>query len=81
MLKPWTRRLQAGGAYMLVFTLNAFKPFYEPQKEADLPDIRIFRTKCGKPRRISFDDLENVYSLSDFCQCRQFARRFAKVRR
>ncbi len=55
---------------MIIHTSNAFKTFDEPFKEPDLPDIRIYCAKCGNPQRIAFDDLEDVLSHSDYCDCR-----------
>ena len=46
----------------------------ETEEEADLPDIRVYCGICGKPIRIACDDLESVYSRSDYCQCHKHTR-------
>lgn len=46
-----------------------FKTFARHVKQLNLSDIRYFCSNCWKPQLIAFDDLETVYSLSDFCQC------------
>ncbi len=30
---------------------------------------RVFCAECGRPRRMADDDLEEIFSESDFCQC------------
>gem|GEM_PF-2235201 len=30
---------------------------------------RVFCADCGRPRRMADDDLEEIFSESDFCQC------------
>jgi len=48
---------------------SRFKSFDEIDEYSILPDVREYCPNCYKPRRIAFDDLETVYSLSDYCRC------------
>lgn len=48
---------------------NGFKAFARHVKKLNLSDIRYFCSDCWKPQPIAFDDLEAVYSRSDFCHC------------
>lgn len=33
------------------------------------PAARFFCADCGRPRKMKDDDLEEIFSRSDFCRC------------
>jgi|WetSurMetagenome_2_1015567.scaffolds.fasta_scaffold04887_11 hypothetical protein len=45
------------------------KSFAKHAKKLNLSYIRYFCSNCLKTLQIAFDDLEAVYSRSDFCHC------------
>lgn len=32
---------------------------------------RVFCAECGRPRKMKDDDLDEIFSRSDYCQCRR----------
>jgi hypothetical protein len=48
---------------------KGFKSFDETYEYLILPYVRECCLNCYKPGSIAFDDLETVYSRSDFCKC------------
>lgn len=47
----------------------AFKSFDQSFRYSDSVSERIFCSKCCKPIQMPDDDLEDIYSRSDFCVC------------
>jgi hypothetical protein len=51
-----------------------FKPFLDQRKVPEVSESRVFCGDCLKPRKMYSDDLEDLLSRSDFCNCK---RRYA----
>jgi hypothetical protein len=62
-------------SYMPIYNVSEFKPFLDQRKVPDVSENRVFCGECLKPRKMYSDDLEDVLSRSDFCQCLRAARR------
>ena len=66
---------------MPIYNVNTHKPFFTGERDGAgekdgfektaLPDVRVYCSYCHKPMRIEDDDLDSVYSRSDYCQCQR----------
>jgi len=68
--KPPQLRAQKGDA-MPVYAVNIYKSFFDSRKPKQPAANREFCGDCLKPCRMLDDDLEDIFSRSDFCRCRR----------
>lgn len=51
--------------------LMAAQIFLDNRRHGRYLTARVFCTDCGRPRKMKDDDLEEIFSKSDFCRCKR----------